>query len=254
MLILLSPAKTLDESPINIKDYTEPAFIRDSQTLVQILKKKKKKDLMNLMNVSEKIAELNVERFNSFKTPFNLDNAKPAIFTFKGDVYLGLDATDFSKRDLNFAQKNLRILSGLYGILKPLDLMQSYRLEMGTKLKNKKGKNLYEFWGKKISEQINQDIEKNKDEIILNLASQEYFKAVDLTGLNGKVVHVHFKENRNGTLKVISFNAKKARGAMAKEIIQKRVKSINGLKKLEVMGYQYEKDLSSATDLHFIKN
>jgi len=178
MLALISPAKTLDFSPSPIQKYTTSPFTKESKELVNILKKKSAEDLKQLMGVSDKIAELNVERFQSFKTPFNSDNAKQAVLAFRGDVYTGLDADSFDEADLAFAQEHLRILSGLYGILKPLDLMQPYRLEMGTKLANKQGKNLYEFWHEKITDRLNEDLEASDSKVIVNLASKEYFKSV----------------------------------------------------------------------------
>lgn len=254
MLFVLSPAKTLDESPIEVKHYTEPSLLKDSKKLIQILKKRDESELMSLMKVSEKIASLNVKRFKNFKTPFSTENAKPAIYTFKGDVYLGLEAKDFNQNDLKFAQKKMRILSGLYGVLRPLDLMQSYRLEMGTRLKNGHGDNLYDFWGDKINDLLNKDIEENKEKVLINLASQEYFKAVKATKLNAQIINIHFKENRNGELKMITFNAKKARGSMGKQIIQLRLKKVDQLKDLDVLGYKYKEGLSTDKNLYFIKD
>ena len=253
MIILLSPAKTLDFSPVSHPAATQPRLLEQSEKLVGTLKKKKADDLKKLMKVSDNIATLNVERFKSFHTPFTDKNAKPAILAFKGDVYTGLEADRFSKTELNFSQKYIRILSGLYGLLKPLDLMQPYRLEMGTKLKTGKLKNLYEFWDNRITDLLNEDFKKSKSTVFLNLASQEYMKSVQNDRLEGPLVHVHFKENRDGKLKVIAFNAKKARGTMANLIVKNKIKSVNGLYGLEVNGYVYDENLSDKENLCFVK-
>ncbi len=253
MIILLSPAKTLDFSPVNHPDATQPRLLDQSEKLVGTLKKKKAGDLKKLMKVSDNIATLNVERFNSFTTPFTEKNAKPAILAFKGDVYTGLDADGFSKTDLKFSQKHVRILSGLYGLLKPLDLMQPYRLEMGTKLKTGQLKNLYEFWDNRITDLLNDDFKNSKSTVFLNLASQEYMKSVQKNRLEGPLVNIHFKENRDGKLKVIAFNAKKARGAMTNLIVKNKIKSVNGLYGLEVNGYVYDENLSDKENLCFVK-
>ncbi len=253
MIILLSPAKTLDLSPVTHPKATQPRLLDFSKTLVGELKKKKMGDLKKLMKVSDKIATLNVERFQSFKTPFTHKNAKPAILAFKGDVYTGLEADSFNKTELNFSQKHIRILSGLYGLLKPLDLMQPYRLEMGTPLKTGKLKNLYEFWDNRITDLLNEDFKKSKSTVFLNLASQEYMKSVQKDRLQGPLVNIHFKENRDGKLKVIAFNAKKARGAMANLIVKNKIKSVNGLYGLAVNGYVYDESLSDKENLCFVK-
>ena len=253
MIILISPAKTLDPEPSKIKMHSMPRMLADSEKLVNVLRKKSKNSLKKLMGVSDNIATLNVARFQDFHTPFTPENAKQAILAFKGDVYLGLEADTFKAEDFNFAQQHLRILSGLYGLLKPLDLMQPYRLEMGTSLKNGRKKNLYEFWNKKITELINCDLQETGQNIVLNLASQEYFHAVKPNFLKGKLYTVHFKENRNGVYKVISFNAKKARGSMSKQIIKKRITDPEVVKTLEVDGYKYSKDLSERNNFVFTK-
>ena len=253
MIILLSPAKTLDLNPVKHPTATQPRLLEDSETLVGVLKKKKAGDLKKLMKVSDNIATLNVERFQSFTTPFTAKNAKPAILAFKGDVYTGLAADTFNKTELNFSQKYVRILSGLYGLLKPLDLMQPYRLEMGTKLKTGKLKNLYEFWDNRITDLLNEDFKTSKSKVFLNLASQEYMKSVQKERLIGPLVNIHFKENRNGKLKVIAFNAKKARGAMTNLIVKNKIKSVDGLYGLNVNGYVYDESLSDKENLCFIK-
>ena len=253
MILLISPAKTLDLSPIKLKKHSQPIFLEASKYLANILKKASVKDLTKLMAVSEKIAALNVHRYQSFTTPFTLANAKQAGFAFKGDVYRGLDIESFDARDLNFAQKHLRILSGLYGILKPLDLIQAYRLEMGTRLKIDNNKNLYEFWGDKITDLINQDLENQKSKAVINLASQEYFRAVITSKLNGKLYHIHFKENRNGQYKIISFSAKKARGMMCHYIVKNRIKSPAHLMGFDYDGYLFNEELSDKQSFVFTR-
>lgn len=253
MIILLSPAKSLNLEPANVKSTTQPRLLKESESLVKVLKKKSVKGIKELMSVSDKIAEINVERFNAFETPFTKKNAKAAVLTFNGDVYTGLQAESFDEEDLKFAQQHLRILSGLYGVLRPLDLMQAYRLEMGTRLKKGHKKNLYEFWGEKITDLINEDLKKAKTEVVLNLASKEYFSSVKTAQLESPVVTVDFKEDRNGVFKVISFNAKKARGLMAHKIIKNRIDSVSRIKRLNIDGYKFNKDLSKEDHLVFTK-
>ncbi|GJM31794.1 MAG: UPF0246 protein [Saprospiraceae bacterium] len=253
MIVLLSPAKTLDETVPDYKGFTSPRFLPESGKLVNVLKKKSARSLKKLMGVSDAIATLNVDRFQNFQTPFTLDNAKQALFAFKGDVYLGLQAETFTEAEIIFAQKHLRILSGLYGLLRPLDLIQPYRLEMGTSLKQGRRKNLYEFWNTKITDLINDDLMESGDKLIVNLASKEYFHSVKPSGLNGDLVHVHFKELRKGEYKVISFNAKKARGAMAHQLITRRITDVDTMKTLEVDGYRFNQTLSEDKELFFTK-
>jgi cytoplasmic iron level regulating protein YaaA (DUF328/UPF0246 family) len=253
MILLLSPAKTLDFSDSEMTDHSTPRLLEDTKKLVAILKKKSSRSLKKLMGVSDTIADLNVERFQKHETPFTLNNAKQAILAFKGDVYLGLQADTFDEADFNFAQNHLRILSGLYGLLTPLDLMQPYRLEMGTSLKNGRKKNLYEFWDKKITALINADLALSGNDIVLNLASQEYFHAVKPALVEGNLIHVYFKELRNGDYKVISFNAKKARGDMARQIIKNRINEANLIKILDVNGYQFNEPMSDKQNLVFTK-
>ena len=211
MLIVISPAKTLDyQTPLPSKKFTQPEFLDESEKLIKTLRVMAPDELVDLMHVSSKIAELNVSRYLNWQQPFSPDNARPAIFAFKGDVYTGLDVQDYKTADLNFAQKHLRILSGLYGVLRPLDLMQPYRLEMGIRLKNSRGNNLYDFWGSKASESINQALTDQKDRVVVNLASNEYFKVLKNSTLQAKVITPVFKDFKNGEYKVISFFAKKA--------------------------------------------
>ena len=253
MIVLISPAKSLNLDPVEVQNHSAPRMLDQSQILVDVLKKKSARSLKKLMGVSDNIAELNVERFQAFETPFTPENAKPAVLTFSGDVYTGLQAGSFSEEDMQFAQKHLRILSGLYGLLKPMDLMQAYRLEMGLSLKRGRKKNLYEFWDTKITTLLNNDLAENKDKIVINLASQEYFRSIKPGVLNGNIVHVNFKENRNGQYKVISFNAKKARGAMSRQIILNRLTAPEQLKELNIDGYLYNDSMSNEIDMLFVK-
>ena len=253
MTILLSPAKSLNFETPDFQEYSKPRLLEDSQVLVNILKKKTARSLKTLMGVSDKIANLNVQRFQAYEAPFTPQNAKQAVLAFSGDVYSGLQADTFSATDFEFAQQHLRILSGLYGLLKPLDLIQPYRLEMGLKLKNRRKKNLYEFWDSKITDLLNRDLAESGDDIILNLASQEYFRSIKKNLLTGRLVNVHFKEDRNGQLKVISFNAKKARGAMAKQIIQYKITDTEGLKSLNVNDYLFQESISDEGEMVFVK-
>jgi len=253
MLVLLSPAKTLDFSETDIADYTQPRLLDQSEKLVGVLKKKRKTSLKKLMNISDQLAELNIHRYQHFETPFNTDNAKQSLLAFKGDVYTGLEAETFDAGDRAFAQKYIRILSGLYGVLRPLDLMQPYRLEMGTKLSTRRGKNLYEFWKDRITNILNEDLEENGDSVVLNLASNEYFNSVNTRKLKGNIIKVDFKEDRKGTLRVISFNAKKARGIMASQIVRRRLDTAESLKQLDVDGYLFRDDLSSEDHFVFVK-
>ena len=251
MLTLLSPAKTLDEHALVPDVYTMPRLLEETDKLAQLLKKKKPEQLKSLMKISDKLAQLNYERFQNFTMPFSLENAKQAMFMFKGDVYVGLEAAKMNEQEIDFAQGHLRILSGFYGLLRPLDLMFPYRLEMGTKLSVRKKKNLYEFWGDKIVDLVNEDLEASGSKILVNLASQEYFKSINTKKIAGQLVNVHFKENRNGIYKVISFNAKKARGAMANQIIKYRIQDEEGLKSLLVNNYIYNEEMSKQGELVF---
>ncbi len=253
MILVLSPAKTLNEEPSQIKDYSELVFAPESQKLVKKLKDLKQIELEKLMHISSKLAELNLGRYKNFKKEFNTDTALQAIHMFKGDVYVGLDAPSFDKNDLKFAQKTVRILSGLYGIIKPLDLIQPYRLEMGTPFSNGHGKNLYEFWGTKITDQLNKELTASKSSHLLNLASVEYFKSIQRDQLVKPVLDIDFREERDGKLKVISFTAKKARGDMARQIVRQRIKKANDLKQLNILGYTYNEGGSTDSKYLFIK-
>ena len=253
MLLVISPAKTLNFERTNLATYTEPTLLKQSKQLIGILKKMKDKDLRTLMDISEKLAIENVDRFKAFKTPFTLDNAKQAILAFKGDVYQGLSVDDFDLADLQFAQEHLRILSGLYGVLRPLDLMQAYRLEMGTSLENKKGKNLYLFWSDLIAKELNRSLIDTEMPIV-NLASNEYWSAVQTKKLKALVYNIQFKEERNGQLKVISFNAKKARGLMCRYVIKNRLTQVDDLRSFDWEGYSLQESLSTEKDWLFVKS
>ncbi len=252
MLILLSPAKTLDLSPQRqTKTFTEPAFLDDAEQLVRKLRGLSQKKLAALMGVSDDLARLNRERFAEWSLPFTTENAKQAVLTFDGEVYTGLQAKTFRAADLKFAQKHLRILSGLYGILRPLDLMQPYRLEMGTKLATRRGKDLYDFWGDRIRGALQADLAEQKQRVVVNLASQEYFKAAQPAKLDARVVAAAFREIKNGKSRMIATFAKPARGRMAAWIIQNRITDPAELVNFAEEGYQYVPAESSDDELVF---
>ncbi len=241
MKILLSPAKSLDfESKLPTDKTSQPIFLGEAEKLNAVLEKKSKKQLKDLMNISDNLAELNYQRYKDFSTPFNSINSRPAIYAFSGDVYVGLDAYSIQKNKIQLLQERVRIISGLYGILKPLDLIQPYRLEMGTDLKVYTKKNLYEYWGDKITEALNEELE--KEEIVLNLASNEYFKSINTKKLKGTLISPVFKDFKNGQLKIISFFAKKARGSMARYVIQNDVNSYEKLLNFDSDGYQFSRN------------
>ncbi|MDF1642768.1 MAG: peroxide stress protein YaaA [Pseudomonadales bacterium] len=253
MLIVLSPAKTLDfESPIEITDHSLPQYVGEAAELIYGLVKLDADQIANLMSISDKLAALNVDRFQRWDRKSPLDNSRQAILAFKGDVYSGLEAQTLSKSDLKYAQDHLRILSGLYGILRPLDFMQPYRLEMGRKFANQRGKNLYEFWGNMLTENLNEILQSEK--VLINLASNEYFKAVKAQNIDGELITPVFKDYKSGQYKVISFFAKKARGAMARYIIQNRIMEPESLKKFDWQGYRYDDHLSTQRELVFCRN
>ena len=225
----------------NVSDFTQPEFLDQSKKLISKAQKFSTTELMDFMAISEKLAELNRQRFKTWKAPFTVENSKQCAFAFTGDVYDGLDATTLKKRDITFAQNHLRILSGLYGLLRPLDLIQPYRLEMGRPLETGNAKNLYEFWKKLITEKLNQ----TNGDLLVNLASQEYFKAIDKRVLDKQIISPVFKDEKNGTFKIISFFAKKARGTMARFIIQNRITDTAGLLEFSEDGYAYNANLST---------
>ncbi len=255
MLILISPAKTMDfDSPVSTTEHTQPELLDKSQELVDVCRQLSNDDLSNLMNISPKLAELNGARFCNWQPIFNLENARQAILAFKGDVYTGLQAEDFSQQDFEFAQKHLRMLSGLYGLLRPLDLMQPYRLEMGTKLSNPVGKDLYSFWGETITDHVNHALQAQGDDVIVNLASDEYFKAVKLSHLQGRLIKPIFLDEKNGQFKVISFYAKKARGLMSRYIIKNQLTEVEQLKAFDLEGYQFAPAHSQDDELVFMRS
>ena len=253
MLIVVSPAKTLDyESPVPTRNATTPDFLEDSRELIDQLKLLEPHQVSNLMGISAKLGELNAQRFQDWKTPFTPDNARQAALAFKGDVYTGLDAYNFSEEDFAFAQEHLRILSGLYGLLRPLDLMQPYRLEMGTRFENSRGKDLYAFWGDRLTQALNDQLAAD-DGTLINLASNEYFKAVKSKKLKGTIVTPQFRDWKNGQYKMISFYAKKARGLMSAYIIQNRLTQLSDLKGFNAEGYAYNPELSSGEEWVFTR-
>ncbi|WP_181295655.1 peroxide stress protein YaaA [Pseudomonas sp. Q2-TVG4-2] len=255
MLMVISPAKTLDyDTPPTTKRFTQPEHLDHAQLLIDQLRNLSPQQVSELMHLSDKLAALNVARYGSWTPGFTPDNAKQALLAFKGDVYTGLNASDFSEQDFNFAQTHLRMLSGLYGVLRPLDLMQPYRLEMGTKLANARGKDLYGFWGERISNWLNDALAAQGDDVLLNLASNEYFGAVKRNALNARVIDVDFKDMKNGQYKIISFYAKKARGLMTRYVIKERIEQPEQLKAFAYDGYRYSPDDSSTDHLVFLRD
>ena len=252
MKIVISPAKSLNfDKKLPTPTYTEPQFLKQAATIQRTLKKKKPKALSELMDISDKLAELNWQRNQNWNLPFTKENARPAIYTFDGEVYQGLDIYTLPETKLDDLQDKLRILSGLYGLLKPLDLMQAYRLEMGTSLPIGKNKNLYEFWKKTITKQLNSEL--TKDELFINLASNEYFTAVDAKALKVPVITPEFKDYKDGQLKMISFFAKKARGMMVRYVIDTDAKTIDDLKGFNYEGYGFDANLSKGNTLVFTR-
>jgi cytoplasmic iron level regulating protein YaaA (DUF328/UPF0246 family) len=252
MKIVISPAKSLNldkELPTSL--FTEASFLKQAETIQKTLKKKKPKQLMELMDISEKLADLNWQRNQDWQLPFTTENARPAIYTFDGEVYTGLDVYSLPVEKVTVLQDKLRILSGLYGILKPLDLMQAYRLEMGTSIAIGSKKNLYEFWKKILTDQLNSEL--NKDELFVNLASNEYFSAVDVKKLKVPVITPEFKDYKDGKLKMISFFAKKARGLMVRYIIDTNAETVDDLKGFNYEGYAFDANLSNGNKLVFTR-
>lgn len=253
MLILLSPAKTLDMSP-GPGPHSQPRLLDETRKLAAILRQKSRADLQELMHVSENLADLNHGRYQEFTTPFTPENATPAGLAFRGDVYTDLQADTFTQAEMDFANKQIRILSGLYGVLRPRDLIQAYRLEMGTRLPTESGKNLYDFWGEQITDLLNEDLGSGNHDLVLNLASKEYFKSVRPANLNAPVLNVHFKEpGKDGRLRVVAFNAKRARGRMAHLITKENIRTAEPLKALVVNDYVYREELSRPGDWVFAR-
>ncbi|WLP95135.1 peroxide stress protein YaaA [Psychrobacter sp. M13] len=243
MYFVLSPAKSLNETdavPLNLGNYySQPALIEDSAALIKNLKAKDPIDLQELMSISDDLAQLNAQRNQAWQLPFTSDNAKPATYLFDGDVYTGLASYEMDKETILYLNEHLGILSGLYGLLKPLDLMLPYRLEMGTKLKNERGANLYDFWGEQITDAINKQMADSEDKVLVNLASNEYFKAVKKKALDAQIITPRFEDEKNGTYKVISFYAKKARGLMVKYAADNKLNHAEQLKQFDLAGYYY---------------
>ncbi|MDP6907328.1 MAG: peroxide stress protein YaaA [Candidatus Marinimicrobia bacterium] len=254
MITLLSPSKKLNFNEQNIvHSHTECDFIESAEILANEAKNLTEDDLKELMHISDNLAQLNRERFDRWSLPFSPSNAKQAILAFNGGVYSGLKAEEFKEKDFNFAQDHLRILSGLYGILKPLDLIQPYRLEMGVSFKNKRGKNLYEFWKEDLTKNLNHTLKKHSNPTIVNCASIEYFSAIDLAQFDGKILSVVFKEYRNDELKFISFNAKKARGLMTQYIMKNEIDTNNDIKDFNYENYSFDSKLSDESTFVFTR-
>lgn len=252
MLMIISPAKTLDFNTAPSTDkHSQPRFLAQSQTLINTAKQLSAEDISALMKISEKLGILNYERFHDWHTPFTPDNAKQALLAFKGDVYTGLDAETLNEAALTWANDHLAILSGLYGLLRPLDLIQAYRLEMGCKLANPCGKNLYEFWGERITAALNEQLSATENPVLVNLASNEYYKVIQPQSLAARIVTPIFKDEKNGQYKIISFYAKKARGLMARWAIDHRVEAVNALKNFDSDGYYFCADDSSDNEWVF---
>lgn len=260
MLTVLSPAKSLDfETRVSRRllpraRLTQPDFLNETSELVSRMQKASPRELIRLMNISQSLAELNVSRYASFCLPFSADNAKPAAYAFRGDVYLGLEIDSFDRRDLNFAEKHLRIVSGLYGLLRPLDLIQPYRLEMGTDLDTRRGKNLYEFWGSRLTEALSEQLLVQKNRTLINLASNEYFRAIQPDQLPGRVITPVFMDKKKGEYRVISFFAKRARGMMARYMVQQRIDRPGGLKAFNLGGYAWSARASSGDRWVFLRD
>lgn len=253
MIVLLSPAKSLDFNPKPDLDRSQPRFKKDTNELAGIMKKKSAGDLKKLMSISDKLADLNADRFRNFEESHHKGNSKQAMFAFTGDVYVGLEAETFSPEEVEFAQKHVRMLSGLYGLLRPLDVIQPYRLEMGTKLTTGRGKDLYEFWGDRITRKIQEDLKESGNKALINLASQEYFKSVNPEALDCELYNIQFLELRDNEYKFITFNAKKARGYMTKYIVRNKITNPEKIKGFNLEGYMYHPELSKARDWVFTR-
>ena len=255
MLMVISPAKTLDfDTPATTKVSTQPDFLDQSQQLIDQLRELSPSDISSLMSVSDKLGNLNFDRFLNWHTPFDANNAKQAVLAFKGDVYTGLDAESFNSKDFKFAQKHLRILSGLYGLLRPLDYIQPYRLEMGTKFANNVGDNLYQFWGEQITDAINWQLKKSRSDVLLNLASNEYFKSIQQKNINADIITPVFKDLKSGKYKIVSFYAKKARGLMSAYVIKNQLTAVDDIKQFDIDGYGYNAAMSSAREWVFTRD
>jgi len=253
MMLIISPAKKLDFKPGALLESTQIRFPKETIELAKVMKKQSPKDLMELMDISKALADLNVQRYQDYDPKMPESRSKQALIAFNGDVYAGLKAGDFDKKDILFAQKHLRILSGLYGLLRPLDRIQEYRLEMGSGLHIGRHRSLYSFWGSKITELLNKDMAENKDKILVNLASEEYFHVIQPDQLKGKLIHIRFEEKRDKEYQVISFSAKKARGLMARFIIKNKLTRIEDIKAFDLEKYLYNPDRSKNDQLTFVR-
>lgn len=254
MIVILSPAKTFNEKPQPFTfNPTTPGFLNESQILVNKLQKQSIKGLERLMSINRKLAQINKQRYENWELPFTPENAKPAAYLFRGEVYIGLDATSLTPSDLEFAQSSLRILSGMYGLLRPMDLMQPYRLEMGTNLKIKRKNNLYEFWGNKLAETLEESAACHKHRVLINLASEQYFHSVQPKSFKLPVITPAFKEERDGRLKSINVYAKRARGLMARYIIENRIEDPEGMKSFNTDGYQFSSNHSDKKSWVFVR-
>jgi uncharacterized protein len=255
MLTIISPAKSLNFDNLNKEvNSSLPNFLNQSSEIISVVKKLDNNELMSLMSISNDLAQLNYDRFQSWSLPFNKDNSKQAVFSFNGDVYKGLDVDTFSDEDLDYSQNHLRILSGLYGLLKPLDIIQPYRLEMGTKLSINGSKNLYDFWKETITESVNQEIKDKGHKYLLNLASNEYFNSIDKKKINAEIIYPVFKDFKNGEYKVISFYAKKARGLMSRYHIKNKVETLEDIKSFNEQGYYFSSEMSENNKIVFIRD
>tara|TARA_B110000438_G_scaffold101177_1_gene100112 strand:- start:7450 stop:8223 length:774 start_codon:yes stop_codon:yes gene_type:complete len=245
MITVLSPAKKLSKECFAHSSRSQrPAFLNESEELISILKVMAPPELMSLMGISENLATLNWERFQSWGKEFKVTNSRESVYSFMGDTYTGLDSKSLSEKDIKFAEKNVRILSGLHGILRPLDLMMPYRLEMGTKLKNKAGDSLYDYWGDTLTRSLNNELESHQQNVVINCASVEYFKSINRPTLQAEIITPHFKELKNGKMKIISFFAKRARGMMARYIIQNQIKDKKDILAFDLGGYSFDPTLS----------
>ena len=258
MLVIISPAKTLDfETPATTRRHSVPSFLPRSKRLVDSLRHQSPADLARLMGISSRLADLNYQRYSEWQTPFSPENAKQAMLAFKGDVYQGLDADSFTERDLTWAQKHVRILSGLYGLLRPLDLIQPYRLEMGTRLPTDVGRDLYAFWGGQLTDALNAalaDEAGGRRPVLVNLASNEYYGALEPERIDARIVTPTFKELRRGRYQFVSFSAKRARGMMTRYVIKERVRSLRALRAFDWDGYAFSETLSQGDDWVFLRD
>lgn len=255
MLAVISPAKSLDFSAPDPRiEHTLPDLLDEAEELIGVMRKKSAKEIGTLMKISDKLAALNKDRYRDFSTPFTPENAKQVVLAFQGDVYQGIEVDQYKKADFNFAQKHVRILSGLYGVLRPLDLIQAYRLEMGTKLRTSRGRSLYDFWGSKVTEKLNEALDQQRGRQLINLASNEYFGAVQPENLDADVITPVFKDLKKGKYVIVSFYAKKARGMMVDFMVRNRVKKPEGLRDFDTAGYRFNPELSDDATYTFTRD